>query len=439
MTLFPLLFVGGLQIVLFGFLGSQLVHLRREVYRLRRKVVGTCSPGGTNVLRLAIVTNRYPRDPDDLASPFVHHFCDALSACGVQLAVLAPEVPGEGRETDPWVRRFHWTRDARVFGDLSLYNPADWIRLAARDSCGAGRPRAGFSKRLSPTSRWLCGRLPSGYWLSQFARTHQLPYAVWCLGSDVQALGPAARGEGAGDARAWRSGQRVRRRLRARRRSRPCLRGGLAAFSPPRDPCARAVTASDPQEPVRPYVLYFGRLSRDKGVDTLLDAARLLPPAFPSRFVLCGPAAPGFDPHAEIASRSLADRCTCLPPQSPALLAELVRGAGHGGDSVAAGQRSRSSWAKRSRWARRCCARICPTCAPCSRVITWAECFPRVTRPPWRAALLEFRPPAHFTTEAARFLSDFSPAHAARTFLADVERLLGGRHPTPQTRESVHA
>ena len=44
MTLFPLLFVGGLQIVLFGFLGSQLVHLRRELYRLRRKVAGTLHP-----------------------------------------------------------------------------------------------------------------------------------------------------------------------------------------------------------------------------------------------------------------------------------------------------------------------------------------------------------------------------------------------------------
>jgi len=44
MTLFPLLFVGGLQIMLFGFLGSQLVHLRRELYRLRRKVAGPVHP-----------------------------------------------------------------------------------------------------------------------------------------------------------------------------------------------------------------------------------------------------------------------------------------------------------------------------------------------------------------------------------------------------------
>lgn len=50
MTLFPLLFVGGLQIVLFGFLGSQLVHLRRELYRLRRKVANVPGrPGDEHV------------------------------------------------------------------------------------------------------------------------------------------------------------------------------------------------------------------------------------------------------------------------------------------------------------------------------------------------------------------------------------------------------
>jgi hypothetical protein len=38
MMLFPLLLLGGLQIVLFGFLGSQLVRLRRELYRLTRRV-----------------------------------------------------------------------------------------------------------------------------------------------------------------------------------------------------------------------------------------------------------------------------------------------------------------------------------------------------------------------------------------------------------------
>lgn len=37
MTLFPMLLVGGLQIVLFGFLGSQLTQLRRELFRMKRQ------------------------------------------------------------------------------------------------------------------------------------------------------------------------------------------------------------------------------------------------------------------------------------------------------------------------------------------------------------------------------------------------------------------
>jgi hypothetical protein len=44
MTLFPLLLVGGLQIVLFGFLGSQLVRLRREMYRLKRTLLQSSDP-----------------------------------------------------------------------------------------------------------------------------------------------------------------------------------------------------------------------------------------------------------------------------------------------------------------------------------------------------------------------------------------------------------
>jgi dolichol-phosphate mannosyltransferase len=44
MTLFPLLLVGGLQIVLFGFLGSQMVRLRREMYRLKRTLSETVLP-----------------------------------------------------------------------------------------------------------------------------------------------------------------------------------------------------------------------------------------------------------------------------------------------------------------------------------------------------------------------------------------------------------
>jgi len=388
------------------------------------------------VLRIAIVTNRYPRNPDDIASPFVHHFCDALSACGVQLAVLAPEVPGEGHEVDPWVRRFHWTSSTRVFGDLSLLNPADWIRLGRGLIRGRDATRA-FLEETQPDFALALWALPSGHWLSQFARSHHLPYAVWCLGSDVQVWGRRPVGKGlvtrvlTEAACVYADGFALAEET-AQLAGRPCR------FLPTLRPLRRSATASDPQEPVRPYVLYFGRLSRDKGVDTLLDAARLLPPAFPSRIVLCGPAAPGFDPLSEIASRNLGERCTWLPPQSPALLAELVRGAAtvvipSRRDSIplVLGEAIQMGTPV-------LCSDLPDLCAVLSRYHV-GSVFPTGDAAALARALLDFRPPSHFTTEAARFLSDFSPAHAARTFLADVERLLGGRRTPIVRRERAHA
>ena len=37
MTLMVLLIVGGIQVLLFGFLGTQLVHLRKEIYKVQRE------------------------------------------------------------------------------------------------------------------------------------------------------------------------------------------------------------------------------------------------------------------------------------------------------------------------------------------------------------------------------------------------------------------
>ncbi len=388
------------------------------------------------MLRLAIITNRYPRDPQDLASPFVHHFCDALSACGVQLAVLAPEVPGQGSECDPWVRRFHWTRDARVFGDLSLYNPADWIRLGRGLLRGREATRR-FLEETRPDFALALWALPSGHWLSQFARANPLPYAVWCLGSDVQVWGRRPVGKGL-VTRVLSEAACVYADGYALAEEAAMLSGRPCRFLPTFRPLRRAATAFDPQEPVRPYILYFGRMSRDKGVDTLLDAAKRLPPAFPSRIVLCGPPAPGFDPHAEIASRSLGDRCTYLPPQPPALLAELVRGAATVviptrrdsiplvlGEAIQMGTPV-------------LCSDLPDLCAVLSRYHVGGV-FPTGDPAALARAILEFRPPAHFTTEAARFLSDVSPQNAARIFLADVERLLGGGRTATVRRERVHA
>lgn len=390
------------------------------------------------MFRLALVTNRYPRNADDLASPFVHHFCEALVQNGVKVAVLAPEYPGPGGEADPWVRRFHWTDSDRVFGELSLYRPGDLVRLGRGIVKGSNATR-NFLEETKPDFALALWALPSGYWLWRHARSLGIPYAVWCLGSDIQVWGrrPGVRSlvsrilvEAAG---VYADGFALAEETAE-------LSGRACRFLPSLRPLRRAATATDPQEPVQPYMLYYGRMSHDKGTDTLLDAARLLPGAFPSRMVLCGPCAPGFDAAREIEARGVQARCTYLPPQPPALLAELVRGA-HAvvipsrrdsiplvlGEAIQLGTPV-------------ICSDLPDLCAVLSRYQV-GRVFAAGDATALARALTDFRPPAHFSTQAARFLADFSPGQAARTFIHDVlqQPLVRRRISAPAARERVHA
>ena len=50
-------------------------------------------------MRLLLISNRYPTDADDAASPFVPHFVAALQKCGVVVDVLTPGyIRSVGRE-----------------------------------------------------------------------------------------------------------------------------------------------------------------------------------------------------------------------------------------------------------------------------------------------------------------------------------------------------
>jgi glycosyltransferase involved in cell wall biosynthesis len=373
-------------------------------------------------LKLAIVSNRYPRDGDDTASPFVHHVCQALVDRGVDLKVLTPRYSG-GPDQDPWVTRFDWAESDRVFGQLSLRNPADIRKILQGLKAGRAATTA-FLSDFKPDFALALWALPSGWWLMHSAGAADVPYAVWCLGSDIQLWG-----------RRWGVRGLIRRILRgasgvfadgyALADDTAALSGRTCEFLPTMRPLAAGlVTHPDVRLPEEPYFLYYGRLCRDKGVVDLLDAVAMLPDASPVRVVLAGVAEPGFDAAGRIELRNVSRRCTLLGELTPDRLTGCVRQAravvlpSHRdsiplvlGESIQLGTPV-------------LCSDLPDLCQLLARY-QLGSVFKGGSPEALCRALQCYKPPPRFSSEAARFLADFSPARSADQILAKAADVLG--------------
>jgi glycosyltransferase involved in cell wall biosynthesis len=201
-------------------------------------------------VRVVVLTTSYPRHEGDVAGAFVRDAVEDLRAVGVDVAVVSPAsfrhlgiAYGDGIVNN--LRAAPWKALA-----LPLFL-ASFALAARRASRGADLVHA----------HWLPCVLPA------MATGHPFVLQLW--GSDVTLAGRA---------------RRVSRRLVRRARAVICASGALAEE-------ARALGAHDvrvipsgvalpeavaaPDEP--PHVLYVGRLSEEKGVRELAEAARGLP------------------------------------------------------------------------------------------------------------------------------------------------------------------
>jgi glycosyltransferase involved in cell wall biosynthesis len=134
--------------------------------------------------KLLIITNRYPAHNDDGASPFVADFVDGLKRNLVDCTVLTPFHRAKYYDDDNRVVRFHWGEDEHTIGSLPVVRPSSWKKIAAYF-------RGGYreAERLHKENDFdFCLALwaaPSGIFAHRLNRNYGLPYAVWCLGSDI--------------------------------------------------------------------------------------------------------------------------------------------------------------------------------------------------------------------------------------------------------------
>jgi len=219
-------------------------------------------------IKLLLITNRYPAHRDDTASPFVADFVDGLRHNDVDCTILTPYHDADYYDDDFSITRFPWGETKRTIGSLSLFLPSSWKKIVAYF-------REGYkmAAQLHQEKRFdFCLALwaaPSGMTALRLKRRFGLPYAVWCLGSDIHTY-----------ARLPYIGGRI---IETLRQSDRMFSDGHALGEMAQEmsgcryfflPSLRKVTLIKPEKELRQERLFVcpGRIEKSKGVFDLLEA-----------------------------------------------------------------------------------------------------------------------------------------------------------------------
>jgi glycosyltransferase involved in cell wall biosynthesis len=134
--------------------------------------------------KICLITNRYPTDPDDVASPFVRDFHWELKRRGMEVCVFTPYYETGKKSPGEDVIRFKWAGGKKVVGALNFFNPKEVFQLFSFLKNGKHQLLEQLEKR-KPDCCLAFWALPSGWFAYLAKKRLGIPYSVWCLGSDI--------------------------------------------------------------------------------------------------------------------------------------------------------------------------------------------------------------------------------------------------------------
>ena len=229
--------------------------------------------------KLVLVTTSFPEHSEgaSAAGSFVYDLAVAIGKLGVMTYVVTPGIRDQKEKIGKYVQVYRFGVPKLPLSLLSLRNLSDIAPIFKTLSSGKKAVES-IVESVQPDHIFALWALPSGYWAQKASRKFNIPYSVWCLGSDIWSLGkmPLVKTILAyvikNADRCFADGYGLSRDVER-------ITGRRAEFLP----STRMVKESKRSLPrsLPPYrFLFLGRWHHNKGIDLLLDALADLPNTF---------------------------------------------------------------------------------------------------------------------------------------------------------------
>ena len=139
-------------------------------------------------MNICVLTSSYPINDIDIAAPFVRPFVQEIEKFGHRACVFTPARRGApvGWDESATVYRFDYLVADNSLVGLRFTSPIDLMRMASLLWNGERQLLRLIEERQIATCLALWA-VPSGYWAWRAKRVLGIPYAVWALGSDLNA------------------------------------------------------------------------------------------------------------------------------------------------------------------------------------------------------------------------------------------------------------
>ena len=168
-----------------AFVGETQRHRCRGCYPGGKKE----DPGQTPEMNLCLITSSYPLNPRDAqaaAGFFVRDFAIELYQAGHNIYILTQQKEGPVEDAEGLkVIRYKWAKEARPLSRLNPFNPRDILSRILPLIKNGERALLDLIRREKIDFCLAMWAIPAGYLTYLGHKKLKIPYAVYCLGSDI--------------------------------------------------------------------------------------------------------------------------------------------------------------------------------------------------------------------------------------------------------------